>query len=260
MSIYKFLEKRKKRRTSFSKLEEYSFFIKNRDILLKMPKFAFLFNNIHDEFSIIRANIVIQSYFNKVLLEEEIKALNEYKENGEAIDKKRFTNILKDKLLGRPFFNYNDTKLYIPFFNPHLNEIYIKESEKILNYPYINLLDDFSNSLIDMFDLYGAKIYDSNFTRLINIGTNGKEIAYFHYDTNTIYIVNNQGRLDVKIVLFDRYIKRPALNHMLERLKPVIEAYFNNSRIHFIHELYKNDFISEKIYNMVKRKDIDGEI
>ena len=256
MSIYNFLDKKKKKRINFEKSEEFSFFMKNRNILLEIPKFSFLFNSERNDFNIIRANIVIHSYLNKIYLEQEIFALNENKGQSSQIN---FSEIIIHKILQRPYFLFNDIKVYIPFFNIHLNKIYILECEKILEYPYLNLLNDFSNSTIDFFDLYGAKIYDSNFTKLVNVGTNGNEIAFFHHDTNTIYIINNQGRLDHKIVLFDKYIKQLNLNNLLERVKPVVDAYFDNSRSKFVYELHNNQFISDKIYNMVRRKDFSNE-
>lgn len=124
----------------------------------------------------------------------------------------------------------------------------------MLTYPYNELGENFVDSAIDPFDAYGTSLFDSFFTKLVKIGTNGKEVAFFHYDTNTIYIVNNQGRLDCKIVLFDKYIKRPDYSHMIDRLKPVVEAYFMNSREDFIDNLHKSGFISDHIYGMAKTK------
>ena len=49
------------------------------------------------------------------------------------------------------------------------------------------------------------------------------------------------------------------LNNLLERVKPVVDAYFNNSRSKFVYELHNNQFISDKIYNMVRRKDFSNE-
>ena len=120
----------------------------------------------------------------------------------------------------------------------------------------MNLLEDFSNSLIDFFDIYGAEIYVSSFTNLINVGTNGREIALYNKNTKTIYIVNSQGRLDHKIVLFDKHMKCINEDNLEFRLKSTIEAYFLNSRTKFIQSLFDNQFISDKVYNMVKRKDL----
>ena len=72
MTIYQTLQKYKKRRPLFENSEEFSFFVKNRELLRHVPRFEFLSNTEDDEFNIIRANIIINSYFNKKTIETEI--------------------------------------------------------------------------------------------------------------------------------------------------------------------------------------------
>lgn len=250
MTIYQTLQKYKKRRPLFENSEEFSFFVKNRELLRHVPRFEFLSNTEDDEFNIIRANIIINSYFNKKTIETEISNLsNEYDLN--KLEKGRLLNILKERLSDLPYMIYNNNKIYVPIFSLPVNLIYSKDPEKLLTYPYSLLKSDYYESVIDPFDVYGPSLFDSYFTRLVNVCDNGKEVGFFNYDTNTIYIVNCQGRLDVKIVLFDKYIKHPMTNHMLERLRPVVEAYFNNNRQQFVDALYDNNFISLKMHSML---------
>lgn len=250
MTIYQTLQKYKKRRPLFENSEEFSFFVKNRELLRHVPRFEFLSNTEDDEFNIIRANIIINSYFNKKAIETEISNLsNEYDLN--KLEKGRLLNILKERLSDLPYMIYNNSKIYVPIFSLPVNLIYSKDPEKLLTYPYSLLKSDYYESVIDPFDVYGPSLFDSYFTRLVNVCDNGKEVGFFNYDTNTIYIVNCQGRLDVKIVLFDKYIKHPMTNHMLERLRPVVEAYFNNNRQQFVDALYDNNFISLKMRSML---------
>lgn len=250
MTIYQTLQKYKKRRPLFENSEEFSFFVKNRELLRHVPRFEFLSNTEDDEFNIIRANIIINSYFNKKTIETEISNLsNEYDLN--KLEKGRLLNILKERLSDLPYMMYNNSKIYVPIFSLPVNLIYSKDPEKLLTYPYSLLKSDYYESVIDPFDVYGPSLFDSYFTRLVNVCDNGKEVGFFNYDTNTIYIVNCQGRLDVKIVLFDKYIKHPMTNHMLERLRPVVEAYFNNNRQQFVDALYDNNFISLKMRSML---------
>lgn len=250
MTIYQTLQKYKKRRPLFENSEEFSFFVKNRELLRHVPRFEFLSNTEDDEFNIIRANIIINSYFNKKTIETEISNLsNEYDLN--KLEKGRLLNILKERLSDLPYMIYNNSKIYVPIFSLPVNLIYSKDPEKLLTYPYSLLKSDYYESVIDPFDVYGPSLFDSYFTRLVNVCDNGKEVGFFNYDTNTIYIVNCQGRLDVKIVLFDKYIKHPMTNHMLERLRPVVEAYFNNNRQQFVDALYDNNFISLKMRSML---------
>lgn len=250
MTIYQTLQKYKKRRPLFENSEEFSFFVKNRELLRHVPRFEFLSNTEDDEFNIIRANIIINSYFNKKTIETEISNLsNEYDLN--KLEKGHLLNILKERLSDLPYMIYNNSKIYVPIFSLPVNLIYSKDPEKLLTYPYSLLKSDYYESVIDPFDVYGPSLFDSYFTRLVNVCDNGKEVGFFNYDTNTIYIVNCQGRLDVKIVLFDKYIKHPMTNHMLERLRPVVEAYFNNNRQQFVDALYDNNFISLKMRSML---------
>lgn len=243
------LNKKKKKRISFEDTQEFKFFIKNRKVLTKTPKFYFLSNNDSDEFSIMRANIIIRSYLNKVQIEKEISKINQNLNKKDKQYEKQFFLALKECIVDLPYLEIEkNNKIYIPFFSKPLNYIYIFEPYKMVEYPYSQLSTYFDESLIDPFDTYGAGIYNSLFSRLIKVSTNGKEVAYFHYDLNTIYIVNSQGRLDAKIVLFDKYLKKIHATHMIERIKPVIEAYFKSDRDLLIEELYKGEFMSEKMY------------
>ena len=121
-------------------------------------------------------------------------------------------------------------------------------------YPYTDLLKSFSGLVIDPFDTYGAELYNTHFTRLVKIASHENATAFFHYDTFTIYVINDQGRLDTKIVLFDRYMKKIVTTHMLERIKPVVEAYFENNVEKFIKSLEENGFISSKLLFKITHK------
>lgn len=254
MGIYSLLEKHQKKTFSFRKTEEYRFFMANRDILVKYEKFAKFYELSDVEFNVIRANIILKSHFNKVMFEKEIKSLTDYtSKNNKKVDRTKFLLTLKERMVDQPYFLENKIKIFIPFFSRPINVIYAKEPEKLLEYPYKDLETSYSESIIDPFDTYGAELFNSYFTRLVKVGTNGKEVAYFSYDTNVIYVVNEQGRLDVKICLFDKHLKKFYYNHMLERIKPVMEAYFSDDREAFINALLSNNFISNKMLYIIKK-------
>ena len=247
--IFEILEAKKKKRKNFENSEEFKFFIENRHMLGKFSRFSFLYDSEGNEFNMMRANVIIYGLLNKQTIEMEVKSLKEY---GKDKDEEAFNLALKERCIDLPYYSENDLKIFIPFFNRALNQIYTLEPLKLLEDPYHSLEDNYQNSAIDPFDTYGAELYNSFFTKLVKVGTNGKEVAYFHYDTNTIYIVNDQARLDLKIVLFDKYIKKPNLNHMLERITPVISKYFADDRQGFIDSLLENKFISNKLYQLIK--------
>ena len=247
MTLYETLIQKQKRRRSFITGEDFKYFINNRHLLGKFKRFAHLYDSEENEFDIIRANILLQGMANKALFEEEIKNIN----NHGLTEHAKFVSILKERIVDQPHYNEGDHPIYIPFFSRSLNELYIDNPEKLLSEPYSSLMTTFEDACIDPFDTYGAELYNSYFTSLVKIGAQKHETAYFHYDTFTIYIVNDQGRLDNQIVLFDKYIKRPVHTHMLERITPVVNAYFANDRTGMINALKENKLISSKIQKIL---------
>ena len=252
MSIYELLAKNQKKRKSFQKTEDYSFYMDNHHLLSKISRFSSLMGLENDDFNIIRANILIEAYLNKDFIEKEIASLATYLDLSKKANQLKLVAALKEKCLELPYLMVEKNKIYIPLFSIPVNIIYSREPEKTLQFPYSSLRDNFNDSIIDPFDTYGPQLYDSYFTRLVKIATNGKEIAFFHYDTNAVYVINSQGRLDCKIVLFDKYMKKISNSHMLERLRPVMERYFADDREGFINSLEENKFISSKMKNILK--------
>lgn len=252
--LFDYLEKKQKHRTAFKESDEFEFFIENRYLLRKYPRYSFLFEKEDDDFLVMRANIIISALLNKEVLEKEIVSLSKVLTNDNTLDHIAYINAIKERLLDCPYFVYKKEKIYIPILTPAVNYIYLHEPEKLLIAPYNSLIKDFSQILVDPFDVYGTSLFDSPFTRLINVGTNGKIVAFFHYDTNTIYFVNDEGRLDHKIVCFDKYMSRPNYNHMLERIKPVVDAYFNNSRSDLLVTLHENGLISSRVLSDILTK------
>ncbi len=244
MTIYELLESKQKYRRPFSSGEEFLYFIERRHLLGKFKRFEHLYDSEENEFDIFRANILLQGLENKELIEKEILNLSSHGE----IDPASFMITLKERIIDQPYYEVDDIKIYIPFFSRALNEIYINEPQKILSLPYSALVDTFENSCIDPFDVYGADLFNSFFTKLVKVSSSKHVSAFFHYDTNSLYFINDQGRLDAKIVLFDKYMKKPKFTHMLERLNPVIDAYYNNDRTGLINALKDNNLISSQMH------------
>ena len=253
--IFLKLSKKAKKRKSFETTEEYKFFTENRVLLEKLNRFSFISEPNLDDFTIMRINILLKSLLNKSQIEKEIVSLSEYIQEGHKVDNTKFLSTIREKTLELPYLSEGKNKIYIPLFSRAINFIYSLEQYKLLEYPYNHLIDNFKDSMIDPFDAFGFQIYNSYFTRLVLVGisSNNKEAAFFHYDTNTVYFVNDQGRLDKKLVLFDKYLKRPSTSHMLERIKPVVDAYFNFDKERFVSSLVEGKFISNWMLNILKK-------
>ncbi len=245
--IYETLEKKAKYRRPYSSSEDYRYFILNREKIGKIKRFSNLYDNEENEFDIMRANILLKGLENKQLFEEEIANIHAHGQ----IEHASFLNALRERTIDQPYFEYDKNKIYIPFFPVALNHIYTDEPEKLLDLPYKNLKASFDDAMVDPFDTYGSEIFNSYFSSLIKISSDKHVTAFFHYDTSTIYFINDQGRLDNKLVLFDKYMKRPVFTHMLERIAPVCEAYFNNDREAMVEALYYNNLISQNMHKFL---------
>ena len=250
MTLYEILERKQKYRRPFSNTEEFKFFMDNRHLLGAFKRFENLYDSEENEFDIMRANILLLGLQNKKIFEEEIKNIN----NHGDIDHEKFVTTLKERTIDQPYYEVDNIQIYIPFFSRALNDMYANEPEKLLHLPYSELKDDYENACIDPFDAYGSELFNSYFTSLVKISSSKHVSAFFHYDTNSLYFINDQGRLDAKIVLFDKYMKKPAFTHMIERLTPVAEAYYNNDRLRMVIALRDSKLISMQMFKILTEK------
>lgn len=246
------LLKKRKNKDYFKKTEEYKFFIENRSLLKKIIKFSFLANSVN-EFDILRANIIIKSYLNKLKIEEEISNVTNLIVDNKLLTNEEFSKKINSKLIGLPYLSDGNNKIYISFFSRPINSIYIFEPTKILEKPYSYLINLYDELVIDTFDYYGVDIFSSNFVELEKVWTNGKEAAFFFRKTNNVFLINSQGRLDLQIPIFDKYLNNISLENIKDRISKVIEAYYSNSKTLFIDELYSNNFISSRMYGILKK-------
>ena len=253
--LLRYINSKARHRTEFEQSEEYHFFLENRHFLTKIPHFVSFYEPGAEPFNVMRANVILYGYLNKTIMESEIENLKGYINTNNKNNHSNFVKSFHEIISEQPYYQEDKMKIYIPFFTRSLNQIYFDEPEKILTSPYVGLKDKYQDTVIDPFDTYGSELYNSHFSRLVKVATGDKETAFFHYDTNTIYFVNEQGRLDASVVLFDRYLRHPSYSHMLERIRPVVEAYFNFNREDFLRLLHENGFISLHLLHLIRFHD-----
>lgn len=248
-TMYDLLSSRSKYRRPFSAGDDFKYFMENRDKLGKFRRFSELYDSEENEFDIMRANILLRGLENKILFEKEIANIANHGE----IEPGKFILTLKERIIDQPYCDFNGVKVYIPFFSSALNQIYTNEPEKLLSLPYSELEHDFEDACIDPFDTYGSELFNSYFTSLVKIASSKHVTAFFYYDTNTVYMINDQGRLDCKFVLFDKYMKKPSYTHMMERILPFVEAYFNNDRQGVVDALLEQRLISPQMHKLLSK-------
>lgn len=240
-SIFKILEKEKNSKTFND--EESDFFYKNKNILKCDPAFA-KYLLVENDFDIIKANIVIRGLKNKEDIDTFI--IEGFKNNIP-----NFSGILKERCLDYPCIKYDDYKVYFPFFNRITNGVYSNELSKLKDNPYSDLFLNYKAFLVDPFDTYGIDLFDSSFTKLVKVSEDLTTVSFFSYHLNCIFVINRQGGIDTMIYLFDKHLKHPNKSHVIDRVKVVLESYYTNQMRDFVSSLYKNEFISYKVFKKI---------
>lgn len=254
MDLYDFLQVNQKNKR-FASCEEKQFYNANHMILANISAFQDL-TETNDPFLVIRANIAIRALQNKIFIEDNARMISKKSiEEFGSVEETYFITYMREKIVELPYFQDGVNKLYVPIFSRALNVIYASTPDKLLKTPFKKLTKDYESSIIDCFDAYGYKLFDSFFTKLVNVKESGRIMASYDFDTDTIYFINDQGRLDAKLCLFDKYLHRPSTTHILERIKPVIECYFNSDREGLLKALIDNNLISEKLIRKMKHKE-----
>lgn len=227
--------------------EEYRFFLANRHLLTDYNCFLDLYN-IEDDFALVKANIVLKSIMNKAAIEDRLQVLAaaSIKTDG-RIRHHAIRDLMNQSPLNLPNFLDNDAKIFVPIFNRAMNYIYSYEPDKLFDFPYKDLQKDFAASIINPFETYNFSLFDSNFTKLIKIDHDHTSTAFYHLDFRNILIINAQGGLDLKIALFDRFMKDPDYEGIIDRIKPVVSALFANDRDLMVRHLLANRLVSDTI-------------
>ena len=249
MHLFDTLERNQKY-INFRKSEDYFYYLENRNMILNLEMYRFLMTP-KNEFDVIRANIVIRALKNKKLLDEAI----EYAYHESMMKTSDAMTFIHERMTGLPYIQEGKMKIYIPIFSKAINALYFQDYGRLLKAPYNLLFTEFDSSCIDLFETYSFSLYDSMFTKFITVYRDNDILVVYHYDFRSLYIINNQGRLDAKIALFDRYIRKPVTNHIMERVKPVVEAYLKSDKDAFLSALADNNLISQKLINEIRKKD-----
>ena len=256
MDLYQTLAKKQQRFTGFNAGEENRFFIDHSSLLSGTPTFK-QFARSQRPFDIVRSNIIIRSILNKRQLDEAYATVSRnYRKDGEIRhdDEAAIKEVMTEVKKSLPSLTLEGgEKIYVPILPRSLNRVYDLHILRFEEKAYKTLLgNNYDMLVIDPFDTYGYKLFDSYFTNWILVRESDGVGAFFDYDSLSIYFINSQGRLDAQIALFDRGIKKRYTNHMMERIKKVIDAYFRDDREQLYKELVDNKLISSKLISKIK--------
>jgi hypothetical protein len=207
-----------------------------------------------DPFLVERANILIRSILNKKAIE---KLYSQYAKSFKKDVKPSISldDFMKEGMSELPYFLENGHKIYVPVFPRSINSIYESHFEKLLVAPYMSLLEQYEALMVDPFDYYGNAIYDSYFTKFVAIKRKEGVLVSYDFDAEALYFINDEGRLDSRLALFDKYIEKSNKTHMVGRLQNVANAYFIGDRQILLASLLDNGFLSEKMFSKLGGKE-----
>lgn len=243
MNIYDFLHSHQ-RKTPFEASPEMAYFRRNAHLLSNVEAWE-PWINPRTPFDVVRANILIRSLVNKQEIEKLYFAYERKMKEGE--DALPLSEYMDSRMSDFPYLLFRGEKVYVPFFPSSLNLLYARRYEKLSVAPYRRLIKNFEAALVDPFDYYGNALFDSYFTRLVPIERSKGVLFAYDYDAENCYAINDQGRLDATISLFDGYLLSPSKAHMAERLLRLAEAYFGEDSGRFYSTLVSEKLVSGRL-------------
>jgi hypothetical protein len=252
MSLYEVLASHQ-RPTAFPKSSEalffnhYSYMLSDNELWARFLKPA-------DTFDTVRANIILRALLNKQEIEKLYAAKSREEKNGEEV--LPLKDFMESGMSDFAYLMWDGKKIYVPIFPRSLNLIYGGDYDKLGQAPYKRLVSDYEAATIDPFDYYGFNLFDSYFTRLVAVRKTPKTMAAYDYDAECLYFINDEGRLDAKIALFDRSIAAPVKTHMIKRIERVADAYLASDREGMMKALVEESLISSSLIHEILGKEI----
>ncbi len=249
MTLYEILQN-EQRPTVFSHGPEQLYYNENSYRLNELESFHYLMNPT-DSFGIVCGNVILRALENKATIERLLKTY----EKGKAEIAVSLSNFMRDGMANLPYLDWHDEKIYVPVFPSSIAALYTKDFQKLLEAPYSAIVKDYEDMMIDPFDYYGYSAFISYFTSLVLVRKTEECAALYDFDASCLYFVNDEGRLDAKLCLFDRGIERPILTHLMPRLAKVADRYFANDREGMLQALQEGNLISAHLIEKIHAKD-----
>ncbi len=228
MNIFEYIAKHQG--NSLKEWPEYTYYKRNKGLLKEVPH---LLRGIdpRTRFGILRANILIKSIVNKLLLEEGRSA----------------SDLIS--------IQEGERKVYLPILPYYLEDLYLNHRERLEEEPYRRLSNGYWDDLsIDPFDRFGVEIFDSAFCHLSKVASTKEGAAFYDEVSECVYFVNSQRRLDVMIALFDRHLEGKKPEDINEAVNKLVEAYYEGDLKKLSHVLWEYNFLSE---GLLKKMDAE---
>ena len=251
--INKILSKKQHKNFNFKNSDQFTYYIKHKNELKSFLQYP----NIDSGsfvFDIICKNIYISALYNKNILDNICKDLFSSIYLTSKLTFEEFIKYYHARIVDLRCFSSLEKDIYIPIYSHVLNDVYLNNPLELLKQPYSEVVDNLKGTYVDMFTTYNYKLFDSTFTKLIKIKEYDKGVAFYDFDSATIFFINSQGTLDYYLPIFDKWMKKINTSRLLNRLIPVCDSFYLNNKELIIKEMENYNLISSKMKRILDIK------
>ena len=193
------------------------------------------YNSNENIFSLIRAAILLEGFYNKSCFEFFLSHFTseQLQFNADSL----YTNL--------KYFVCDGEKIYLPFFSKDINRLFLHLSD-LKDSKYSDLIQNPKKYYIDPFIYYNNLPFDSLFSRLILINDTIESKFFYHVELQTIVVIDEHGELENEFPIFDEKIKKDN-DDLFKRIYLSSLAYYQSSSL-FLSSLKENRLISDLFY------------
>ena len=251
--INKLILNRQHKDFNFKKSDQFLYYTKHKNELRTFLEYPHI-NSGSFVFDIICKNIFISAIYNKNILDNICKDLFSSIYLTNKLTFEEFLKYYHARIVDLRYFRSLEKDIYIPIYSHVLNDVYLNNPLELLKQPYSEVMDNLKGMYIDMFATYNYQLFDSTFTKLIKIKEYEAGVAFYDFDSATIFFVNSQGILEYYLPIFDKWLEKINTSRLLNRLIPVCDNYYANNKELMIKEMEYYNLISPKMRKILESK------
>lgn len=251
--INKILKSKQRREIKFTKSSQYTYYVQHKKELNAFLNYPSI-NSGSKIFDIICKNAIISAILNKKQLDSICKDLFSSIYLTNKLTFEEFLKYYHARIVDLRCFRSLEKDIYIPIYTHVLNDIYLNKPLELLKQPYAEVVGNLKGNYIDMFATYNYQLFDSTFTKMIKIKEYNSGVAFYDFDCATLFFINDQGKLDYYLPLFDKWMEKINTSRLINRLISVCDCFYEGNKEAIINEMYKTALISLKMKNLLENK------
>jgi len=199
-------------------------------------------------FELIRADVILGMLENR---ERIFAGIEDFQP-----DKLRRPLVIQSLFRLSPYLLLEDgTKIYLPFYSREINRALLEDPSSFREGKYRPLLDAPDSAYEDPFDTYGARLYDSLFTRLLPLPEVSRDfLAFYHPAFETLFLIDRDGKNARMLPVFDEKQVLPEKENLIARLTVIAKDVAEGDEEGTLDDLRKEGLMSDSLYEEVQHR------